>query len=142
MEYEINSDTLAIIPYQKGKSKILELNDEYIVDLTPYQVIENSCSYYGSSLNGRIKGSKNIIGSYYKLPVIVSERNNIVFFPLKKGNCWWWINFNSVKYFEKTSNGVLVSFKNELKKYISVSYTIFNNQMLKCSRLWLVYTTR
>ena len=142
MEYEINSNTLAIIPYQKGKSKIIELNDEYIVNLTPYQVIENSCSYYGSSLNGRIKGSKNIIGSYYKLPVIVSERNNIVFFPLKKGNCWWWINFNSVKYFEKTSNGVLVSFKNELKKNISVSYTIFNNQMLKCSRLWLVYTTR
>ena len=29
MEYEINSETLAIIPLQKGKSKILELNDEY-----------------------------------------------------------------------------------------------------------------
>ena len=71
MEYEINSDTLAIIPYQKGKSKILELNDEYIVNLTPYQVIENSCSYYGSSLNGRMNGARSILGSVYKIPVMV-----------------------------------------------------------------------
>ena len=63
MEYEINSETLAIIPLQKGKSKILELNDEYEIDLTPYKIMENSCNYYGSSLTGRMEGSKSILGS-------------------------------------------------------------------------------
>ncbi|CDE50701.1 comK family protein [Firmicutes bacterium CAG:460] len=140
--FKISNNTL-FMEFDGSNTLVMEADADYVFDGDVINtILDESCIYYGSSLNGRIKGSKNIIGSYYKLPVIVSERNNIVFFPLKKGNCWWWINFNSVKYFEKTSNGVLVSFKNELKKYISVSYTIFNNQMLKCSRLWLVYTTR
>ena len=109
MEYEINSNTLAIIPYQKGKSKILELNDEYIVNLTPYQVIENSCSYYGSSLNGRMNGARSILGSVYKIPVMVEETNNLIFFPTtaieNEKNVWIGSN-NILNYHKKGKNTV------------------------------------
>ena len=106
MEYEINSNTLAIIPYQKGKSKILELNDEYIINLTPYQVIENSCSYYGSSLNGRMNGARSILGSVYKIPVMVEETNNLIFFPTtaieNEKNVW--IGSNNILNYHKPIN--------------------------------------
>ena len=33
--YEINAETLAIIPYGRGRSKVYERNDEFIVDMLP-----------------------------------------------------------------------------------------------------------
>ena len=105
-------------------------------------ILNMSCIYYGSSLKGRIKGSKSILGGSYKLPIMISEKNNIIFFPIKDQKNYTWINFNNVKSFEKMDNGINVVFKNELKKFFNVSSTIFNNQLLKSSRLWLVYLTR
>ena len=37
------------------------------------QAKEFSCKYFGSSFEGRILGSKNILGSVYKAPIIVEE---------------------------------------------------------------------
>ena len=63
MNYEINNETLAIIPIDENKTKILEVNNEYIIEKSPYKIMENSCSYFGSSLQGRLAGSKNMLGS-------------------------------------------------------------------------------
>ena len=41
--YEINKDTLAIIPVSYNKSKVIEKNNEFIVDVEPLNIIKNSC---------------------------------------------------------------------------------------------------
>ena len=155
MEYEINSDTLAIIPYQKGKSKILELNDEYIVDLTPYQVIENSCSYYGfdgdvintildesciyygSSLNGRMNGARSILGSVYKTPVMVEETNNLIFFPTtaieNEKNVW--IGSNNILNYEKKGKNTVVEWKNNKKTEFNMPILSIETQLLRVNKL-------
>ena len=51
MKYEINKDTFAILPLENNKSRIIEKNNEYIIDDDPYSVMEHSCSYFGSSLS-------------------------------------------------------------------------------------------
>ena len=137
MEYEINNNTLAIIPYQKGKSKILELNDEYIVDLTPYQVIENSCSYYGSSLNGRMNGARSILGSVYKIPVMVEETNNLIFFPTtaieNEKNVW--IGSNNILNYEKKGKNTVVEWKNNKKTEFNMPILSIETQLLRVNKL-------
>ena len=77
--YEINKDTCAIISVDKNITKVVEKNNEYYVNQTTYEIMDNSCQYYGSSCEGRIKGTKMILGSSYKVPVVVEETNEIIF---------------------------------------------------------------
>ena len=60
--YEINEGTLAIMSEDRGKSKILEDGNNYIINQKPYNIIDHSCKYFGSSYEGRKQGSKEIIG--------------------------------------------------------------------------------
>ena len=102
-------------------------------------ILNKSCIFYGSSLNGRLKGSKDLLKCRYKLPIIISESNRLIFFPVNK---YFWINFNMIESFEKKGNHTIITFKNGYKRSIFVSYRVVNNQMLKCSRLWLEYLER
>lgn len=104
-------------------------------------ILNESCISYGSSLNGRIKGSKWALKSKYKLPIVVSEKEKLVFFPVKEMGREIWVNFDMIKEVKKNKNVVKVEFKNGLKVDINVSYTIFNNQVLKASRLWIIFLT-
>ena len=40
--YEINDETLAIVPYDFGKSKVYEYDEEFIVNMIPLTIIKNS----------------------------------------------------------------------------------------------------
>ena len=56
MKYEINDETLAIISFDDDKTRIIEEEDDYIVNEMPYSIMENSCKYFGSSFEGRVLG--------------------------------------------------------------------------------------
>ena len=101
-EYEINNSTLAIISIDESHCKILEEEEEYIVNKPSYEVIDDSCKYFGSSYKGRYEGTKSLIGMNYKLPIIIEESENIIFFPTKSSlldDCCW-INYNYIKKYE------------------------------------------
>lgn len=104
-------------------------------------ILNESCINYGSSLNGRIKGSKYALNSKYKLPIIISEKEKLVFFPVKDMGREIWFNFDMIKEVKRKNSGVDVIFKNGFNKEINVSYTVFNNQVLKASRLWIIFLT-
>ena len=103
------------------------------------EILNESCINYGSSLNGRIKGSKYALKSKYKLPIIISEKEKLVFFPVKEMGREIWVNFDMIKELKRKNSGVVVCFKNGLSQEINVSYTVFNNQVLKASRLWIIF---
>ena len=102
-------------------------------------ILNESCISYGSSLNGRINGSKWALKSKYKLPIVVSEKEKLVFFPVKEMGKEIWVNFEMINDVKRYKDYVKVEFKNGLKVDINVSYTIFNNQVLKASRLWIIF---
>ena len=79
--YEINAETLVIVPFAKGKSKVYEYDCEYIVNMTPFKIIQNSCLYFGCSYEGRKEGTKSLIGVDMKVPIVIEESKNIIFFP-------------------------------------------------------------
>ncbi len=59
-DYEINVDTLAIVPIDENKSRVYEREEEYVVSKGSNKIIERNCKYYGSSYKGRCEGTKNI----------------------------------------------------------------------------------
>src|SRR5690554_4977406 len=90
--YEISINTLAIIPLDNYRSKVIEENNTFVVNQTPMQIIEHSCRYFGSSYQGRHKGTRNLIGVSHKSPIIIEGTREIIFFPTNSPrlyDCSW-----------------------------------------------------
>ena len=146
MNYEVNKCTYAIVPIDYNKSKVYENDDEYVISSNPYAIMEHSCEYFGSSLEGRICGSKKILGTIYKSPLLVEEYNNLVFFPtkcisLKEENAWVSLN-NIASYEEAVDKKTVVYFKNGKKIVLDIPYLSFENQLLRAARLESVLRQR
>lgn len=142
--YEINVETLAIIPFGKKQTKIIEQNRELIIDCMPIDVINNSCKFFGSSYEGRVKGTKNIIGVNNKSPILIEESKKIIFFPTKSPRVLTceWISLNNIESYGKLSNCTEIRFYGGKKIKLQLSYGILDNQILRASRLESVLSKR
>ena len=137
MEYEINDDTLAIIPFEEDKTRVIEKNDEYIINETPYGVMDHSCRYFGSSFDGRLLGSKDILGSIYKSPIIVEDTSKLIFFPteaIQSGKSSW-ISYKNVKNVEKYNKRSKITFNNNESIVVDCPYFSVKNQIFRCNML-------
>lgn len=136
-KYEINNDTFAVISLKNGKTRIIEYDRDFILDYGAYEVMEHSCGYFGSSYQGRVYGSKKILGSNYKVPIIVEESNDLIFFPTTSPEikeCSWF-SLNSIDCINKNDKYTQICLKNGKKVFISVSKNSLENQLLRATRL-------
>ena len=136
-EYEINNSTLAVISIDDTTCKVLEEEAEYTVNKSSYEIIDNSCKYFGSSYKGRYEGTKSLIGMNYKLPIIIEESRNIIFFPTSSPqlNECCWISLNKISDYVVENNNVYIFFKNGFKLKVNISFFTLENQILRASRL-------
>lgn len=142
--YEINEETIAIIPIEKEKSKIIEMDQEFIVAEPPIKIIENSCKYFGSSYQGRFIGTKNLTGITHKSPIIIEESREIIFFPTtspRLEECFW-ISHKQIKEYKKKNYNTIIIFKNGKSIEVDISYGSIDNQILRSSRLESVLSSR
>ena len=142
--YEINRDTYAIVSVNEEVSKVLEKDDEYFINKNSYEVMEDSCEYYGSSCEGRIKGTKQILGSNYKVPIIVEESNEIIFFPTEaasNANCIW-LSLNNIQSYERNNGFTKVIFKSGKELIVKMSIASFETQLLRANRLGSILRKR
>lgn len=142
--YEINKDTCAVISINNDLTRVVEKNEEYIVNKTTYEVMEDSCQYYGSTYLGRIKGTKNLLGSAYKVPIIVEESNDLIFFPTEASNsakCVW-IALNHIEKYEKDNRFTKVTFDSGKQIIVKMSISSFEMQLLRANRLGSIMKKR
>jgi len=144
--YGISKDTLAVVPIGMNKSKVIDKDGDYIINKYPNKVMDDSCKYYGSSINGRQKGTMSLTGISYKAPIIVQEEGNIIFFPTSSPrlkNCVW-VSLNNIEsyYYDFEKKSCVIIFDNNSKLEIDMSYTVLNNQILKSQRLESVFNKR
>jgi len=137
MNYEVNLDTLYVFPVDKDSCKVVEVEDEYHIDAKAYQVMEHSCMYFGSSLNGRLLGSKDMLGSIYKAPIVVEESQNLIFFPTTSPNSNQniWISLNNILKYEKMGKKTKIIFKNNKEIVVDIPYYSVQNQILRSTML-------
>lgn len=141
--YEINTDTLALIAL-KDKTEVFEENDHFFVDKIANEIMEDSCAYFGSSLEGRQKGTASLIGINYKVPVIVEESKEMIFFPTlspRKDNCSW-ISLQKINQYYRIGDKMIIEFKNGSRVVLNVSFGVIDNQVLRATRLESVLRSR
>lgn len=143
-KYEVNEETLAVIGLDKEKTKIVETNKEYIVEDSAYEVMDYSCQYFGSSYLGRVDGSKKMLGANYKLPVIVEESSDLIFFPIsspENPKCIW-ISLQWVTDVYEENGKIYILLKNGKKIESTASKSSIKNQIMRSSRLNLILNDR
>jgi competence protein ComK len=142
--YEINNDTLAIIPISNYKSKIIEKNNVIEVDMTPIKIIDNSCKFFGSSYKGRLYGTKNLIGVSHKAPIIVEESREIIFFPTNSPRLYdcAWLSLKHINDYKRNLDNSAVTFNSGYNLELEISYGSLDNQILRAARLESVLRKR
>lgn len=142
--YEINIGTLAIVPIDETTTRIIEIGNEYIIDKPVFEIINESCCYYGSNYQGRYEGTKNMLGMSYKLPIIVEESRSIIFFPNASPRlveCAW-ISLNNLKNYVRCNEGSNITFKNDTNLNLDISIFTLESQILRASRLESILRSR
>ena len=141
MKYEISKGTLAILPNEKNSSVVYEDDDRYIIKQTPYQIMEESCKYFGSTYEGRKDGAKEMLGAEYKVPIVIEDSSNLIVFPTTSPlseDCVW-ISLKRVEKIEKIdSNNTKIIFDNKTEIIVDSSYRSIENQLSRASRLDLI----
>lgn len=144
MDYEINRDTQVLLPLE-NETKIIETENEYIINNTVFNVIEHSCEYFGSTYEGRKIGTKNLLGITHKSPIIIEESNKIIFFPTtspERNDCIW-LNLSQIASYKKVNNdSSLITFQNGDTLQINISIGSLTNQILRATRLKYVLEER
>lgn len=135
--YEINKGTLALIPVNENITQVVEFDNNFFVGCPINKIIDTSCRSFGSTYIGRTEGTKALLGINYKAPIIISEANNIIFFPTASprcGNCCW-IALNNINNFKKDDKNTIINFVNDKEIKINTSSFIIENQIYKATML-------
>lgn len=143
-EYEITENTCALIAVGNLRTKIIELEEELIINTSAIKILDYSCKYYGSSYLGRKEGSMSMLKNIYKIPIIVEESRNIIFFPISspRYNNTTWISLKNIKSYKKIEKNTEITFKNGKKIILKISYSSFYNQILRSSYLETIFLSR
>lgn len=145
MDYEVNYDTQVILPIEGSKSKVIESDNEYVVNQTVQEVLEHSCEYFGSSYEGRKEGTRKMLGITHKSPIIVEESQKMIFFPTtspERLDCIW-VNLEKIeKYYKVDNKKSAIIFKKGDKLEFDVSFGSLSNQILRATRLKFVLDER
>ncbi|MBQ6538660.1 MAG: competence protein ComK [Bacilli bacterium] len=145
MNYEISQGTLAIIPNEDQNSLVYEDEERFIVEETPFKIMEESCKYFGSTYKGRKDSAKKILGAEYKVPIIIEDYNNVIVFPTTSptaDDCAW-ISLKRVKSIEKIDTyNTRIIFDNGREIIVPTSYRSIENQLSRASRLDVIIRKR
>ena len=141
MKYEISKGTLAILPNEKNSSVVYEDDERYIIKSTPFEIMEESCKYFGSTYEGRKDGAREMLGAEYKVPIVIEDSSNLIVFPTTSPlseDCVW-ISLKRVEKIEKIdANNTKIIFDNKTEIIVDSSYRTIENQLSRASRLDLI----
>ncbi len=135
--YKINTDTLAIMPINRKKTKIYETDNVIIINRNAKSIIQENCQFFGSSYAGRKQGTLEMTGITHKPPICIEETNDLIFFPTSSPrlNDCCWISLNQIESFEPYDDEAIIRFQNNVALHVEVSTKVINNQVLRATRL-------
>lgn len=139
--YEVNPLTLAIVAEQNDENeiitRIMEDDTDYIVDITPHQIINISCKFFGSSLKGRQEGARNICGFSSKIPISIDPSSGMYFFPTtspRNPKCSWIAHSHINKVSQVSDRKTKILFKNGKRLILDVSFRTMLNQVQRTAQ--------
>ncbi len=134
--YLITKNTIAVCKKQR-KTIIYDEDEIKYLNASFKKVLEFNCSYYGSSLEGRLESAKNILNIKYRVPIIIDANNNLVFLQLesmRKTECLI-INVNKIINYEEVNGKLEITCPNNYVFYSNLSKKSFEKLILLCLKL-------
>ena len=107
------------------------------VNKSAKSIIDESCKYFGSTYQGRIDGSKEVLKMNYKLPIVIEDFNGLIFFPTSSPRfkeCIW-ISLNNIDNYIKNDKSSKIYFIGGNEFDIEISYYSLENQIFRASLL-------
>lgn len=148
-EYEISPATLAIIPdrndFGVSGSLVIEKQNDFFVPVTPKKLIDQACKFFGSSLKGRLEGTKDICGYTHKPPIAIDPYSGMYFFPTtspQNPECSWLAHSYIDRVKPSPENQSFVYFVNGKHVAFPVSYGSMINQIQRTAQLRYKLTER
>lgn len=144
-DYEINFETLIVEPVDEDNSIVYEIHNEFIVHKSCISILKDSCLFFGSSFDGRIECTKRFLDCKMKVPIIIEESNNMIFFPttsIKNHKCMWISYKNLLKYSRKDNFSTVLYFKENRNIEVKIRYNIIDNQIIRCIKLESLWNKR
>ena len=137
VDYIINDDTLALEGINYSSTKVIERSREFVVHKFWQDILQDSCLYYGASLQGRIEASRDILQKGYKVPIVVSELHKLVLFSLgKQTDCeCMWISLKNICSYSVEKGNIHFYFDSEKELIIRIGKETFEAQILKAYNL-------
>lgn len=137
----IDASKINYLYYDRKINKTMIIMDDHTQCEYNYsckKILENLSMKYGSTLRGRIEYCSSALKIYKKIPLIISERNEIIIFPLYgyRNKEAMWISFSAVKKVYNEENlTTKIIFKNNDRIHVNMNYRSINGQMKRCKRL-------
>ncbi|UOQ43486.1 competence protein ComK [Halobacillus salinarum] len=148
-EYEVNPQTMALIAEynEVGQviTKVMEKKECFYLSKYPGLVIDESCHYFGSSLEGQISGTKQVAGFTHKPPIVISSAMGMYFFPIispKRKECSW-IAHNFIRsYKAEEDQTTTLYFFNGTTVHVPVSEGMIANQVQRTAQFRFILEDR
>lgn len=147
--YEISPKTMAIVAVknESGKinTKVMEEHSEYVIQIPPIKMIENACRYFGSSLQGRLDGTRDVCGFTYKAPITINPTSGIYFFPTNSPNdkrCSWLSHSHIKRVVPSERQRAKVLFNNDKSIIVDASTGSITNQWYRTAQFRYLLSER
>jgi competence protein ComK len=123
--------------YGKLCTLVRELDQTFIIDIEPLNILEDSIKCIGYDLKGAIASAKWILGNIHMPPVMINPIQSICVFSNKSANNEQTIWFNPSHIVRTTSyqKKTYIEFTNSIALIVHCSVSIFNNKLQNAIQL-------
>ncbi|MEI3607836.1 competence protein ComK [Pseudogracilibacillus sp. SE30717A] len=149
LDYEVTPLTMAVLSNKEedGATNTVVLEDrrEYTVHTSPTKMIDKACKFFGSSLKGRLEGTKDISKITHKAPIAIDPSSGMYFFPTASPTntkCSWIAHSHVKDINPKGKTKTEILFKNGKCITINVSYGSIMNQVQRTAQFRYSLDTR
>lgn len=133
----VSFETAALLPIvinNKVFTKVINFSGESaVIGKKPYDIVRHSCSYYGSSFQQAVKLSKEAVGNYLKLPILVAHDygNPCILIPIlsPKSDLNVWFSFRAIESFYPSNDGCTIVLPNGQKIQVNSSPNTISRQV-------------
>lgn len=138
--YIITQQTKAILLMKDStyfKSCIIDDKGERHSTYKPEEIIDHSCLFNFSSLDGRRKSIKNMLRIHSKIPIPVIPGKGVFMFPtasVKSKDCVW-LSYYQIERYQQQGDQIYVEFKDGTGLYINTSKKSFDAQFTRTGDL-------
>ncbi|MFC7321168.1 competence protein ComK [Halobacillus campisalis] len=148
-EYEVNAQTMALVARTDAQGRIItevmESNEGFYLIDPPGKVVDNSCRYFASSLEGRIAGTKQVAGFTHKPPIVISQAMGLYIFPIispKRRECTWLAHDYIHTYKSESDHSTTIIFTNGSSLNVPVSVGMISNQVQRTAQFRFILEAR